>query len=169
LSGYDWGEFEIYFYYPGAIDRVWKAWSTPAGLCSFLLDRCLATDADGEALGPHDTFEPGGTFHFYWRQEHELDGTYLEVDPHRRIAHTFGPMRVTVEFEETDAGTRVRLHQAGIGESDNERVGGHLNCRSCWVFFMTNLVSVLATGTDLRHKDPKRVSSMEVGFRPPEG
>jgi len=52
------------------------------------------------------------------------------------------------------------------GRGLHGRVWGHLNCRSCWIFFMTNLTSVLEAGRDLRHVNPAVVSSMEVGFRP---
>ncbi|MHC4505510.1 MAG: hypothetical protein ACYTFI_19570 [Planctomycetota bacterium] len=62
--------------------------------------------------------------------------------------------------------TELRLIQTGIPNTPEGRVFGHLNCRSCWIFFLTNLKSVLDGGRDLRDPDPDKVSSMEVGFVP---
>jgi hypothetical protein len=42
-----------------------------------------------------------------------------------------------------------------------------MNCRICWVFFLTNLKSVLSTGADLRHENPGRANAHEGGFRLP--
>jgi hypothetical protein len=74
-------------------------------------------------------------------------------------------MRCDVAFTSVEPGTtRVDLTQTDIPDTPEGRVMGHLNCRSCWVFFMTNLRSILLTGVDLRDADPARVSSMEVAF-----
>jgi hypothetical protein len=75
-------------------------------------------------------------------------------------------MKVDIAFSDTNNGIEVRLHQSGIENTDDGRVMGHLNCRSCWIFFMTNLLSVLQHGNDLRDNDPSRVSSVEIDFQP---
>jgi hypothetical protein len=75
-------------------------------------------------------------------------------------------MNVEIRFTQIDGKTELHLVQTGIPDSADGRVFGHLNCRSCWIFFLTNLKAVLDTGTDLRDTDPARVSSMEVGFAP---
>jgi hypothetical protein len=79
---------------------------------------------------------------------------------------TFGSLRVSVRFAAVDGQTELHLVQTGIPDSPDGRVFGHLNCRSCWIFFLTNLKAVLDAGTDLRDQNPARVSSMEVGFAP---
>jgi len=167
-EAYDWGSFDIYFYYDAPLLRVWDSWTTANGLCSFLLERCTSTDEAGNPIDETVTFVADGRYHWGWRQGIELEGRYLAVEPEKHVAFTFGSMRVDVRFDDTESGVRVHLHQSAIGPTDANRVGGHLNCRSCWIFFMTNLVSVLTTGVDLRHGDAERVSSMEVGFVPAE-
>ena len=77
-------------------------------------------------------------------------------------------MNVRIDLLDTGSAVRVHLRQYEIPDSEEDRVMNHLNCRSCWLFFMTNLVSVLQSGRDLRDIDPKRVSSMEIGYRPTE-
>ncbi len=87
----------------------------------------------------------------------------------QQLAFSFGAsMQVNIQFLDTGSGIRVHLHQSDIPATEEGRVIGHLNCRCCWIFFMTNLVSILSNGTDLRDLDEARVSSMEVGFNPPE-
>jgi len=78
-----------------------------------------------------------------------------------RVSLTFGSMEVEVSFESVEGGTKVVLQQSGI----EDKVFSHMNCRSCWLYFMTNLKSVLEHGIDLRdHDHPDRASSMEVGY-----
>ena len=75
-------------------------------------------------------------------------------------------MHVDVYFRVLDNQTEVQLIQSKIPDTPEGRVLGHLNCRSCWTFFMTNLSAVLDHGKDLRDENPELVSSMEVGFVP---
>ncbi|MBI93180.1 MAG: hypothetical protein CME05_08200 [Gemmatimonadaceae bacterium] len=78
-----------------------------------------------------------------------------------RVSLTFGSMEVEVSFESVEGGTKVVLQQSGI----EDKVFSHMNCRSCWLYFMTDLKSVLEHGIDLRdHDHPDRASSMEVGY-----
>ena len=43
--------------------------------------------------------------------------------------------------------------QSNIPTEDTGRVESHLNCRSCWIYYLLNLKSVLEHGTDLRDAD----------------
>lgn len=165
-DAYDWSSFDLYFYYDAPLSKVWESWATPRGLCSFFIERCDARDERGEPLPESAELVAGGEYRWTWRHQHELAGRIEAIEHERRLAFTFGPMRVDMEFVDTGAGIRVHLRQTGIGPTDADRVGGQLNCRSCWIFFMTNLVSVLKSGVDLRDADPARVSSMEVGYVP---
>ena len=77
------------------------------------------------------------------------------------MAFTFGNMRVSVRFASMGDQTELHLVQTEIADTDEGRVMGHLNCRSCWIFFIVNLKSVLGTGRDLRDANPDRVSAIE--------
>lgn len=160
---YDWTRFSITFFYPVEVGTAYRAWATAAGLESFFIDSAAATSALGTARGPHEPVRAGDRYRWVWRHGLTLDGTVLEATADRSLGFTFGSMRCDLTFGAAEPGTtRVELVQTDIPDTPDGRVMGHLNCRSCWVFFMTNLSSVLATGTDLRDADPDRVSSMEV-------
>ena len=163
---YDWKAFDLHFYYPARLEEVWTCWATPAGLCRFFVQDCPTTDSAGLPRDPTRTFAVGDHYRFRWRHGFEARGTVLEVIPERRLSITFGSMRVDVNLAEAPGAIHVHLRQSDIPDTEDGRVQDHLNCRSCWIFFMTNLVSVLKTGTDLRDVDPARVSSMEVGYTP---
>ena len=168
-TNYDWTQFDLYYYYHAPLEQVWQAWTTPEGLCSFFVETCTGYDASGNQLEPAQTFVPEGTYEWKWRQGFPGNGRIIEVTAMKHLALSFGAsMQVNVHFLDTGSGVRVHLHQSNIPDSEAGRVIGHLNCRSCWIFFMTNLVSILNNGADLRDDDEARVSSMEVGFSPPE-
>ena len=82
------------------------------------------------------------------------------------MAFTFGDMEAEVRIADVGDRTELILRQWSIPNTDEGRASGHLNCRSCWVFFLANLQSVLEQGVDLRDKDPTKASSMEIGFQP---
>lgn len=166
-ENYDWGEFSISFFYPVDPSAAYDAWATAAGLESFFIERAEFRDDEGKPRGRSERVQAGDSYQWSWRHDHELSGQILDADPDRLVSFTFGTMACTVTFADAGNGTTlVRLDQRDIADDAAGRVLGHLNCRSCWVFFMTNLTSILLTGTDLRDTDPDRVSSMEVGYEP---
>lgn len=165
-EAYDWSRFDIVFYYDQSPSEVFRTWATPSGLTSFFIDRAVFTGPDGNERSPDEVVSAGDRYRWDWRHPYWLEGEITRVVPAREISFTFGSMRVSVRFADVDGKTELVLVQTGIPDSPDGRVFGHLNCRSCWIFFLTNLKSVLDTGTDLRDQDPGRASSMEVGFAP---
>jgi hypothetical protein len=160
---YDWTQFSSTFFYPVEIGTAYRAWATPAGLQSFFIEAAVATSGDGGPRRPDEPMATGDRYRWVWRHGLTLDGDVLEATPDRSLAFTFGSMRCDVAFSSVEPETtRVDLHQTDIPDTPEGRVMGHLNCRSCWFFFLTNLRSILVTGVDLRDTDPSRVSSMEV-------
>ena len=163
-ESYDWSRFDIVFYYDQAPEEVFRAWTTPAGLTSFFIDRATFTGPDGAERAGQETTVAGDRYRWDWRHPYWLEGDVTRVVADQELGFTFGSMQVSVHFAAVEGKTELHLVQSGIPDSPDGRVFGHLNCRSCWIFFLTNLKSVLDTGTDLRDDDPGRVSSMEVGF-----
>jgi uncharacterized protein YndB with AHSA1/START domain len=163
---YDWSAFEIVFYYDQPVGDVFRAWATAAGLESFFIERARFTSPEGTERAHEAIVEGGDEYAWTWRHGHAITGRVTDVVEDREVSFTFGGMRVSVLFEAAGGRTEVRLRQAEIPATPEGRVLGHLNCRSCWIFFMTNLKSVLGAQRDLRDEDPETVSSMEVGFSP---
>ncbi len=165
VQTYDWGRFDITFFYPVGVRRAFDAWTTAAGLQSFFIESAVFESDSGERRAPGERVRVGDKYEWTWRHEATVAGRVLSVADDRSVSFTFGSMVCVVTFDaESEASTRVHLEQHDIADDADGQVMGHLNCRSCWIFFMTNLKSVFMTGVDLRDDDPGRVSSMEVGY-----
>ncbi|MHC4954131.1 MAG: SRPBCC family protein [Planctomycetota bacterium] len=165
-ESYDWSQFKVHMYYRAPLEDVVAAWSTPGGLESFFIADADHRAPDG-AQRTKDELCVGGD-RYLWKFLHgiELEGEVLACEPSRSVAYTFGPdMRVDIAFQELDGAVEVALHQSGCATEDPKRAWQHLNCRSCWVYFMTNLKSVLEHGIDLRdHDEPQTNDSVSIGW-----
>jgi uncharacterized protein YndB with AHSA1/START domain len=166
---YDWTRFQVIYYYSAPIELVFKAWTTARGLESFFLEKATFTSDSGAERAADETAQANDRYVWEWRHGHALDGVIYNVVPDRSMAFTFGGMEAEVRLAEVGDQTEVVVRQWSIPNNDEGRASGHLNCRSCWIFFLTNLQSVLEHGKDLRNDDPERVSSMEIGFQPLSG
>ena len=165
MVNYDWSQFTLTFYYPVSVEKLYEAWATAKGLESFFIES--AHFRSGSVERPCDQkIQAGDLYDWKWRHDFSVSGTITEAVENHKLRFTFGSMNVSIDFKETEEGSILFMHQTDITEEN--RVMGHLNCRSCWVFFMTNLKSIYLTGKDLRDENPEIVSSMEVGFFPKE-
>lgn len=165
---YKWDNFTLTYYYPVKVEELFNSWTTSAGLESFFIQECRFLDSNEEVKTKSEIAEEGDSYTWKWRHDFEVWGKVLKVLPNKEFVFSFGEMKVQVLFQETKDGSVLFMKQSNIANNSDGLVMGHLNCRSCWTFFMTNLKSVYLTGTDLRHDDPLRVSSMEVGYAPAE-
>ena len=163
---YDWSKFEITYYYNAHITRVFRTFTESQGLESFFIARSVYTDQQGAVRDEHEQPRAGDTYQWQFRQAFSVSGTISEIKQKQQFSFSFGPMQVDVYFRVLGNQTEVHLVQSNIPDTKSGKVFGHLNCRSCWVFFMTNLTSILDYGVDLRDENPDLVSSMEVGFVP---
>lgn len=165
-DNYDWSKFEITYYYNAHITRVFKSWTQAVGLESFFIQRCIYTNSEGKIRDVQESPKMGDAYEWQFRQDFNVKGEILVLIEKEQFSFTFGDMQVDIYFRVLDSQTEVSLIQSEIPATQSGRVFGHLNCRSCWVFFMTNLLSVLGSGLDLRDDNVELVSSMEVGFIP---
>jgi uncharacterized protein YndB with AHSA1/START domain len=165
-DAYDWTQFTVHMHYYAPIEKVFQAWATAAGLESFFLSSALHASPDGSRRALDKPAVRGDRYQWTWLHGPGIEGEFLACDPGRSVAFTFGEdMRVDVELRVVEDSVEVRLHQTGCAKEDPQRAWQHLNCRSCWVYFMTNLKSVLEHGRDLRDRShPERNDSLSIGW-----
>ena len=167
MSGYDWTQFYVHMYYPAPIDDVFSRFATTAGMESFYIKRAKFTSSDGIVRAPNETFAAGDTYDFDYVHDYSHGGEIHAVEQNRLVSFTFGECDVVIRFRELQGATEVALHQTGCPTQDPERAWMHLNCRSCWIYFMTNLRSVLAGGPDVRDfEHPDWNDSISIGWVP---
>jgi len=107
--------------YPVAPEKVWRAWTDPQALKRWFGPGGPA----GVSVAELDV-RVGGRFRICFGgadgNEHEVQGTYKEVVPNRRLVFTWTwprttPEResvVTIVFEKTPQGTNLAFHHAGF-------------------------------------------------------
>ncbi|MEM9564900.1 MAG: SRPBCC domain-containing protein [Actinomycetota bacterium] len=166
-DGYDWTQFHVHMYYLAPLEPVFARFATAAGLASFYLREATFTAPDGATRAADEPYRAGDRYHFEYVHDYRHGGEILAVEPNRLVSFTFGPCEVAIRFRELDGATEVDLHQTGCPVDDPERAWLHLNCRSCWIYFLTNLRSVLAGGPDVRDLDhPEWNDSVSIGWDP---
>ena len=169
---YDWSQFHVRMRYLAPLDEVYRRYATVEGLESFFIYQAEHKSADGQHRKPDELAQPGD--HYDWTYVHDFGhgGTFTEALENEFLSFTFGSMHVDISFNEIETrdggpATEVDLHQTNCATTDPDRAWQHVNCRSCWIYFMTNLRSVLATGHDVRDFDhPEWNDSVSIGFDP---
>ncbi|MCA9756468.1 MAG: SRPBCC domain-containing protein [Candidatus Eisenbacteria bacterium] len=162
---YDWSQFEISMYFARPREELFRVWATARGLESFFIQTAEHSSPDGEVRARDEVVHSGDSYRWKYVHDFRGQGTFTRVDPNERVQFTFGHMTVDVTFRDVDDGTEVHLHQSGCAIDDPDRAWQHLNCRSCWVYFLTNLRAVLHQGIDLRdHEHPDRNDSVSIGW-----
>ncbi len=167
MNAYDWSQFYVHMYYLAPLGEVFRRFSTAEGLASFYIGEAVHTAADGTVRAPDECAQTGDAYHWTYVHDFAHDGRFEAVEPMRRVRFSFGEAAVDIRFREVDGATEVALHQTNCPTEDPGRAWTHLNCRSCWIYFLTNLRSVLAGGGDLRdHERPQWNDSVSIGWDP---
>ena len=111
--------------FPADPARVFRAWTEPIELARWAWGKL------GHSVTAQVDLRPGGEFRVSTTRPDgsvwSFSGTYLEVDPERRLAHTLrwdAPMgyppaeeSVTVEFSPSSKGTKVAFVHDGIPDA----------------------------------------------------
>ncbi|MEM7079489.1 MAG: SRPBCC domain-containing protein [Pseudomonadota bacterium] len=172
---YDWSQFHLRMYYLAPVTEVYTRFATAQGLASFFIHEAQHTTAQGAPLPIDQPVSAGVRYQWTYVHDYAHDGEFLLAEADRHLAFTFGSMRVDIYFSPHStrnggSATEVHLHQTGCATEDPDRAWQHLNCRSCWIYFMTNLRAILAGDPDLRdHDHPQWNDSVSIGFDPAVG
>lgn len=138
-----------------SIDDVFKFIATPSGIVKWFIGKAKYFYKDSHIRLGNETAQKGDSFLWNWlNKELELKGIITESDENKKFSFTFSPLfLVTIELEKIDdSKTRLTLKQE-YQESASKNDFSYINCCTCWVFFMTNLKSVMENATDLREKE----------------
>ena len=169
-SDYNWTSFRVHSYVNVKPADVFKRWATAEGIASFFIKEAhYLVPSTGQQRPPDQMVDAGDEYHWQFLHDFDLRGKILAVEKDRSVSFTFGGMDVIVTIHPVDSGSLVVLEQSKIPDgTEADKGSSHLNCRSCWVFYMTNLKSVCESGHDLREHDPSRSDSASTHFQPLE-
>lgn len=167
MPPYDWSQFHVHMYYLAPLTHVFRYFSTSQGLESFFIHKAVHTAKDGTPRKSDEPVQTGDRYDWTYVHDFAHGGTFIQVESNRLVQFTFGTMSVEIHFRDVGEATEVDLHQTNCATEDPDRAWQHVNCRSCWIYFMTNLRSVLAGGPDIRdHQHPNWNDSVSIGFNP---
>ena len=140
MNSYDWSQFHVRMYYLAPLEQVFRYFSTAEGLESFFIYKAVHTATDGTLRKSDEQAQAGDAYHWTYVHHYAHGGKFLLVEPNSLVRFTFGTMTVDIHFREVGEATEVDLHQTNCATEDPDRAWQHVNCRSCWIYFMTNLV-----------------------------
>ena len=167
MNSYDWSQFHVRMYYLAPLTQVFRYFSTTEGLESFFIYKAVHTSKNGTFRQPDEQVQTGDTYHWTYVHDFAHGGEFLLVESNRLVRFTFGSMTVDIHFRNVDGATEVDLHQTNCATVDPDRAWQHVNCRSCWIYFLTNLRSIIAGGPDIRDfEHPNWNDSVSIGFKP---
>ncbi len=161
---HDWSAFDVFLHIEAPSQDVFSRWRTSAGIESFFVRDASYRDGSGATRPPTTACEAGDAYEWIGLHDFRMKGQVIESTPHR-FAFTFGGRyRVDVSASGHGAGTLLHLRQSGMRDDPEERVHGSLNCRSCWIYFLTALKCRLERGVDLRDRTRETADSISVGY-----
>ena len=138
-------------------EKVFTAWSTPAGLESWFLRSAEFTGRDGKKRGRNEPFQEGDTYHWLWHgygDDVYENREVVESNGKDSLRFIFtGDCLVTVNVKTEDGETICELIQDRIPSSADLSDHLYVLCGEGWTFYLTNLKSILEGGIDLRNKN----------------
>lgn len=157
---FDWSSFSKKIAVKADLDEVYQAFSTQKGLESWFLREAIF-NRFGDQLNEEEDALEGDEYHWKWHgwsDEVFENGRVLYVETNKCFAFSFDQngktdMVVFVTFEEFKEHVIVNLNQTEIPTDDEGKSSYHVGCLTGWVFYLTNLKSVLEGGLDLRNRD----------------
>lgn len=151
-----WSEFKLRVNIRTDIQRAYQAIATPAGLESWFLRKAEFKDKNGVARAKEAPLLEGDTYEFYWHGYPDSvveKGKILGSNGENRFSFTFShncPVTVSIytEFGETI----VELVESNLPTDEATRMRHYVGDSKGWIFYLTNLKSILETGYDLRNR-----------------
>jgi hypothetical protein len=110
---------------------VFKHWIGAEELESFFIQRCVFTNSLG-ARDNHESLQIDDSYQWQFRQDFTLEGKINAFEDKKRLSFSFGEIQVDIFSRVLENQTEVQLVQSAIPDTDEGRLLGHLNCRSCW-------------------------------------
>lgn len=157
MSAHDWSRFVLRIPITSTPQRIAECWNTRAGLESWFLRKAAFTKKDGKPRNTSDKIEIGDSYEWLWygwSDEMIEKGTIISTAENEIISFSFGKAgNVTVRTKMEEGEQILELEQYSIPMDENAQVNYHIGCTKGWLFYLTNLKSILEGGIDLRNRN----------------
>lgn len=150
-----WSSFKIVADIEAPVHEIYRAWTTRSGMESWFLKQALFIGPDCERHAD-EHFQAGDKYDWRWHgfaddvfEKREI----LEANGRDLLKLTFsGGCIVTVSIAAKDDVSLITLTQENIPLENDPDKSIYVGCHTGWLFYLTNLKSILQGGIDLRNK-----------------
>ncbi|MEW5702288.1 MAG: SRPBCC domain-containing protein [Candidatus Zixiibacteriota bacterium] len=179
---FDWTQFRLGIYVRARPEDVYTIWTTSQGLCRWFLRSAAFAASSGRPssrreaakVPPFETLaarpdaemcQTGDRYRWEWFYNDGVAGEdwVLDVRPPTKLSFGFGAgMLVEVLLRKQGVWCEVNLRQYDIPNTPRAHRDMHMGCRAGWVFFLTNLKSVVEGGHDLRETERAKTRQLHL-------
>ena len=141
-------------YLNAPLEKVYEYAATPSGITKWFIGKAKYYYKDSHIRLGNEQVQKGDTYLWNWlAKDLELKGIVTDAVENKVFQFTFSPLYlVTIKLFSENGKTKLTLKQE-YQESAEKNDFNYINCCTCWVFFLTNLKSVIENGTDLRETE----------------
>lgn len=151
-----WSEFKLRVNINTNIEKAYLAWATPQGLEKWFLSKALFKDTSGNLRKAQALIQKGDNYEWYWYGHPDSvveKGKILSANGKNGFSFTFSmgcPVSISIysEFDEVI----VELLETDLPVDEETKLKHYVADSKGWLFYLTNLKSVLEGGLDLRNK-----------------
>jgi uncharacterized protein YndB with AHSA1/START domain len=157
MQEHDWSSFQLRVPLASTRQRVYEAWTTQNGLESWFLRQAKFSAPDGKSRKRDESIAVNDSYEWLWHgwpDETIEKGQILQLNGKDFLQFSFGKAgNVGISIREEQGMIMLELLQDQIPTDEHSQVEFHVGCTKGWLFYLTNLKSILEGGIDLRNRN----------------
>lgn len=157
ISPSDFSQFKLRVNIKTSIENAYRAWATPAGLESWFLRQVVFSADNGVVRAGDELIKEKDQYKMYFNCYPDSvteDGKVLKANDKNLFSFTFSkgcPVTISIYPEHEE--TIVELVESNLPTDETTIKRYYIGDSKGWIFYLTNLKSVLEGGLDLRNKN----------------
>lgn len=153
-ANFNWNKFTHGIYLNAPVEKIYEHVASASGITKWFIGEAKYYYKNLNIRLGNELSKKGDSFLWKWlNKDLELKGLVTDSSENKIFQFTFSPLYlVTIDLAHEGARTKLLLTQE-YQEGAERNEFNFLNCCTCWVFFLTNLKSVIEHGIDLRETE----------------
>jgi hypothetical protein len=157
LTEADFSQFKLRVNIKTSIENVYKAWATSSGSNSWFLGNMIFTDENGVARPVDSLAQVKDKYTCFVNCQSDqvmAKGEVLKANGKNLFSFSFSkgcPVTISIYTEHNE--TIVELIESNLPTDEDTIKKHYVGDSKGWIFFLTNMKSVLEGGLDLRNKN----------------
>lgn len=154
----DFSQFKLRVNIKTSIENAYRAWATSAGFNSWFVGTTVFTDEKGVVRSGDSLAQANDEYACSWNSRSDtvtIKGKVLKANGKNLFSFSWSkgcPVTISIYTEQNE--TIVELIESNL-PTDEETIKKHyVGDSKGWIFYLTNMKSVLEGGLDLRNKNP---------------